>query len=85
VWPKDAEKASRIPHGDLNVAFSGEARSRVGRFPFEERTPYGVIPGPGLLKFLEAMIDHQAVEIAPLTLPATIPRQRSALVDECPG
>jgi hypothetical protein len=85
VWPKDAEKASRIPHGDLDVAFSGEARSRVGRFPFEERSPHGVIRGPRLLKLLEAMIDHQAVEIAPFALPATVPRQRSALVGECPG
>ena len=42
MWPKDAENASGISHGDLNGALSGEACSRVGRLAFEERSPHGL-------------------------------------------
>ncbi|SRR5579883_432801 len=49
MWPKDAEDASGISHSDLNVAFAGEARARASRLALEERSPHGVIPGPGLL------------------------------------
>jgi hypothetical protein len=73
MWPKDAEHATGIPHGDLNVALSGEARAREGWFAFEERSPHGVILSPRLLQFIEAM-GHKNGDTVLLVNKALCPR-----------
>jgi hypothetical protein len=63
---------SRVPHGDLDVAFAREPRPGVCGRSFEERTPHGVVLNPFFLEFGQAVVDDVAVEVPPLALVSAI-------------
>lgn len=79
MWPKNSQDASWILHGDLDMAFPGEARSWICCLSFEEGTPDRVVPNSFLMQGIKTAIDHQAIEISTFRSLAKVPRQQATL------